>query len=169
MILLALTLMEDASKARRTSCIRAMVMPKEPSLTKLLYTHIYTYSTLLWYHLWSWSSSAQSRGRCVVGHFNSTVLTLSIYWYRLSLSLDSLWEIKKGGASGPGCTLFYYQLLGESRIYLFVPWVTLIYLLKVDRQLSHILKVQIHLRWNSFSSRPRNQVPFHLREFLCVL
>jgi len=169
LILLALTLMEDASKARRTSCIRAMVKPKKPSLSKLLDTRIYTYSTLLWYHLWSWSSSAHSRDRCVVGHFSSTVLSLSIYWYRLSLFLDGFWEIKKGGASGSGSTLFYYQMMGESRIYLFVPWVNLIYLLKVDRPLSHILKVQIHIRWNSFSSGPRNQVPFHLREFLCVL
>jgi len=44
---LALTLMENASKARRNSCIRAMVKPKKPSMTKLLDAHIYIYSPLL--------------------------------------------------------------------------------------------------------------------------
>ena len=75
---------------------------------------------------------------------------------------------KKGRSFGIRLYSFLFQILGESRI-CFVPWVNLIYLLNVDRPLSHILKVQIHIRWNSFSSRPRNQVPFHLREFLCVL
>jgi hypothetical protein len=41
MIVFALTLMEDASKARRTKCIRAMVKPNKPSVTKLLDTPIY--------------------------------------------------------------------------------------------------------------------------------
>jgi hypothetical protein len=159
--------MEDASKARRRSCIRAMVKLNKPSVTKLLDTHIY--STLLWYHLWSWSSSAQSRDRCVAGPFNSTVLSLSIHCYRLSLSLDGLWEIKKDGASGSGSSLFYYQILNQSRICLFVPWLNLIYLLRLDRPLSHILKVQIHIRWNSVSAPPRDEVPFHLTEFLCFL
>jgi len=61
---------------------------------------IHIYSTLLWYLLWSWSTSAQSRDRCVARHFSSTVLSLSIHCYRLSLSLDGLWEIKKGGGFG---------------------------------------------------------------------
>jgi hypothetical protein len=101
--------------------------------------------------------------------FQHSVLSLSIHCYMLSISLDGLWEIKMGGASGSGSTLVYYQTLNQSRIRLFAPWVNVIYLLKVNRPLSHILKVQIHISWNSVSTRPRNEVPFHLREFLFFL
>ena len=85
--------MENASKARRTSCIRAMVKPKKSSLTELLDTLIY--SSVLLYQLCSWRS-AQPCNRCVAGHLSRFVLSIYIHCYRLSQSLDGLWELKKG-------------------------------------------------------------------------
>ena len=88
--------MEVASKARRTSCIRAMVKPEKHSVTKLHGTHIYIVfcsdviydpEILLYSHV----------PDVLLGHFSSTVLSLSINCYRLSLSLDGLRESEKGG------------------------------------------------------------------------
>jgi hypothetical protein len=81
--------MEVASKARRTSCIRAMVKPEKHSVTKLHDIHIYIVfcsdviydpEILLYSHV----------PDVLLGHFSSTVLSLSINCYRLSLSLDGL-------------------------------------------------------------------------------
>ena len=103
-ILLALTVMEDASSARKIRCIRAMVNPDKSSVTKLLDTHIYIVL----------SSDIIYDPEVLNSHVTDALVGISsVLCYRYpSIATGCRYLLinyerkKKGGASGSGSTLF---------------------------------------------------------------